>query len=185
MTTPFGKIYNRIPKQIIAVQYFPYAPVPNVKHVVIKMPDFPSGVWDANQNDVLGPDMSQLYASGTAGVKTIDVCTHGEVLLGGTQKAIVKPTDYVIYNQSSLIPIGVIPEKDFGDLYTDKFELCETCLANAQGLKSTPVQSGKQPSLPEIAELIRTGIGWDTGTGVILKSESDLINYMKNNGINL
>jgi hypothetical protein len=184
MTIPFGKIFNRIPKQIIAVQYFPYAPVPNVKHIVTKVPDLPAATWEANQNDILGPDMTQLYAQG-AGMKTIDVCTHGEVLLGGTQKAIVKPTDFVIYNQQTLIPIGVIPERDFGDLYTDKFELCEKCLASAQGLKQAPPPSDKQLSMPEIVNLITSGIGWDVGNGIVIRSEKELIEYMSKNGIKL
>lgn len=183
MTSPFGKIYNRIPKQIIAIQYFPYAPIPSVKHIIIKVPDLPPNSLDYNQNDILGPDMSQVYANG--GMKTLDVCIHGEVLLGGTQKAMVKPTDFVIYNQQTLIPIGVIPEKDFGDLYTDKFELCESCLAKAQGLKQAPIHTNKQISIPEIVELIKSGVGWDAGNGVILKSEADLIDFVKKNGIKI
>lgn len=183
MTVSFGKIYNRIPKQIIAVQYFPYAPVPNVKHIIIKVPELPNNAFDSNQNDILGPDMTQLYAGN--GVKTIDVCTHGEVLIGGSQKAIVKPSDYVIYNQQTLIPINVIPEKDFGDLYTDKFELCENCLTKAQGIKIQNQKSDSTPSIPEIVELIKSGIGWDVGNGIIIRSETELVEYIGKHGIKL
>lgn len=182
MTAPFGKIYNRIPKQVIGIQYFPYAPIPNVKHITIKVPDIPSSTFDSNQNDILGPDMTQIYAGN--GMKTIEVCTHGEVLLGGSQKAKVNPTDYVIYNQQTLIPIGVIPEKDFNDMYTDKFELCPTCLENAQGLVK-PQPKPENLSIPDIVNLIRSGQGWEVGDGTVIRSERDLMEFISKAGIKL
>lgn len=179
-----AKIYSRVPKRVFAIQYFPYAELPQVKDIVIKVPEMPQSFYSQpDPNDVFaGGDMSQVYANG---VKTIDVCTHGEVMLGGTQKALVKPKDFVIYNEQSQMAIGVVPKDDFLEMYTDKFDLCEDCLKKAQDLTASRMPPKINLTITEIMKLIQSGEGYKLDDGTLIKSLQELADFAGKNGIKL
>lgn len=175
-----GKIYNRIPKQVIGNQWFPYSGISHVKDIIIKVPELPQSSY-TNIDPILGADMSNAYANG---LKTIEVCTHGEVILGSNQKpSKVNPRDFVIYNVDSGLPIGIVPEKDFLDMYTDQFELCPDCNQNAAKMRGELYKKEEPLSINQIIELIRSGQGYDIGNGVIIKSEQELIEYAQKVGV--
>lgn len=179
-----AKIYSRVPKRVYAIQYFPYAELPQVKDIIIKVPEMPASFYaQPDPNDVFaGGDMSQVYSNG---VKTIDVCTHGEVMLGGNQKAMVKPKDFVIYNEQSKVAIGVVPKDDFLEMYTDKFDLCEVCLKKAQDLTAARTAPKINLTITEIMQLIQSGEGYKLDDGTLIKSLQELADFAGKNGIKL
>jgi len=179
-----AKIYSRVPKRVYAIQYFPYAELPQVRDIVIKVPEMPQSFYSqTNTNDIFaGNDLQNAYSNG---VKTIDVCTHGEVLLGGSQKTVVKPKDFVIYNEQTQVAIGVVPKDDFLDMYTDRFDLGEVCLKKAQDIASARNPVKVDLGISEIMKLIQSGEGYKLDDGTVIRSLQDLADFATKNGIKI
>jgi hypothetical protein len=174
----YGTIFTRIPKRVYSKQWTPFSNLPNVVDVLIDIPQ-PPPQQSFDPKDILrGSEVENYFSQGS---KMIRVCTHGRCTLGNGQTVQVNPRDFVLYNEKSFEPIGVIPESDFMEMYTDKFELCPTCLAKSEFLR----MGGRIPHIDELIKMIENGTEIPLDNGKSIKTVPELIEFANLNGINI
>lgn len=173
----YGNFYTRIPKRVYAKQWTPFSNVPSVIDVLIDIPQ-PPPQQSFDPKDILrGSEVESYFSQGS---KMIKVCTNGKCTLANGQAVNVNPRDFILYNEKKE-PIGVVPEIDFAEMYTDKFELCPTCLSKSEFLR----MGGRIPNIEELIKMIENGTEIPLDNGKSIKSVSELIEFANSNGINL
>lgn len=174
----FGKLFTRIPKRVYAKQWTPFSSIPAVVDVLIDIPQ-PPPQQSFDPKDILRGSEVENYMQNAS--KMIKVCTHGRATLSNGQQVQVNPRDFVLYNEKTFEPIGVVPEQDFLDMYTDKFELCQSCLSKSEFLR----MGGRIPSIQELINMIENGTEIPLDGGKSIKTVNELIDFANKNGINL
>lgn len=173
----YGILYTRIPKRVYAKQWTPFSNTPNVIDVLIDIPEPPPSQTFDPKDILRGSEVENYFSQGS---KMIKVCTSGRCTLLNNQVVAVQPRDFVLYNEKRE-PIGVVPEADFIEMYTDKFELCANCLAKSEFLRL----GGRIPNIEELVKMIESGTEIPLDNGKSIKSVSDLIEFATANGINI
>lgn len=174
----FGKIYTRIVKRVCAKQWTPFSKTPAVTDVLIEIAS-PPPQQSFDPQDILRGSEVENYI--TQGAKMIKVCTNGTCKLANGQTVTVNPRDYILYNDKTKEPIGVVPEFDFNEMYSDKFELCDSCLSKSEFLRL----GGRIPSIEELIKMIEAGTEIPLENGKTIKTVSELIEFASANGINI
>jgi hypothetical protein len=174
----FGKLYTRIPRKVYALKWTPHSLLPGVEEISIEVPEQPPKVENFDPREILAG--SQMHNYYTQPQKLIRVVIKGQVLINGALLNVM-PTDFVLYCEKTKEPIGVLNEKDFLELYTDKFELCGMCSSKAEFIKN----GGRLPTIDDFVKLLQEGKEIKLENGVILKSIADLRDFAAKHGINL
>jgi hypothetical protein len=174
--TDFGKLYTRTPRRVYARQWLPYSNLPYTESVFIDVPA-PQTQAPFEPSDILkNQDVTNYFQSIP---KQIKVCVSGIVTLGNGDRIAVEPLDYVLYSETSQVPIAVITEKDFLASYTDQFELCPICLAKSQAMRS----GGSVPTFQDLIKALEEGKAITLQDGTKITTFLDLQNWAGKNGL--
>lgn len=174
----FGVLYTRTPKRSYARQWTPYLNLPYVENTFIDVPQQQvQKPFDPNEI-VENGDVTNYFA---AAPKIIKICVSGVVTLGNGEKVIVEPLNWVLYSETSQVPIDVVTETVFNNSYTDKFELCPACLAKSQALRA----GGKIPTFDDLIKTLENGNCLTLQDGVVIRTFEDLQNWASKSGVKI
>ncbi len=173
----FGKLYTRIPKRVFAKQWTPYSVLPYVTNVFMDMPE-PQATTPLKAEDILGQDVNTYFQSAN---KTIKVCISATVVLASGDTKVVQPLDWVCYSEVSQTPVNVVTDAWFRDSYTDRFELCPTCLTKSQVIRG----GGTIPTFEDIVRCLEQGKEVRLSDGTSVKSFDDLKIWAELQGVKI
>lgn len=169
----FDRTYTRIPKTVYALQWLPYARLPNVTNVMgeVTMPGFTTSMGLAyNPADPLQPPRQPKIT-----------CIGGKVRIG-EQDYDLEPHDWVIYSCENNQPIQVLPEKMFSQIYVDSavFKLCDSCSELAKSINKPAENKTFNEFANEYLNLLRLGktVIFPSPSGNIeIKTEQEFRDY--------
>jgi hypothetical protein len=145
----FDRTFTRIPKTVFALQWLPFARLPNVTNVMgeVVQPNFTTSMGLAyNANDPFQPPKQPKIT-----------CVGATVRLN-EQEVNIEPFDWIIYSCDTKQPIQVLSEKMFAVMYVDStvFKLCDTCAEIAKSINSSSPQTDPQ-SLQDFLAILKMG----------------------------
>ena len=166
----YGKVYNKIPRKVLARQWTPWAGLPHVRDIEIEIPE-PAPSEKFKPEDILrDSEMSNFYSNPQ---KTIKVCIKGQVRLQSGAIINVSARDFVLYDFDSKIPISVISEDSFLENYSEKFSLCEKC-----EIKAIVLTSPKNLA-DQYINILKSGEKITLDDGTVISSIEELNNWFE------
>lgn len=146
----FDKTYTRIPKTVFALQWLPFARLPNVTNVMgeVVQPNFTTSMGLAyNPTDPFQPP------------KQPKITCIGATVRLNEQEVNIEPFDWIIYACDNKQPIQVLSEKMFAVMYVDStiFKLCDTCAEIAKSINGSVTLQNDPQSLEDYLAILKAG----------------------------
>jgi hypothetical protein len=172
----FDKIYTRVPRSVYALQWLPFARLPNVTNIMGEVTEATATTYMGQSYNPADPFQPPRKPQIT--------CIGGKVRIGDKERDL-NPYDYVVYSCETNLPIQVIPEEAFKELYVDgsKFTLCQTCSDNIKSLNSSEPRKTPPNSIEEYIKILINGgvvtvTSRDTGEPLQIKTVQDFVSYL-------
>ena len=168
----FEKKFIRVPKEVFALQWTPYARLPMVENIMGEVVNASSASFMGGYNP-LDPYQSPQ--------KPKMMIVSAKVKLGSEERTL-EPYDYVVYDCETQKPIQVLTESTFINAYvkSEDLQLCESCAAKAKALYTT--KTAQPQSLEEIVALLNSGKSITLSNGAVIRTVEELKSFAAKSG---
>jgi hypothetical protein len=165
--------YTRIPKKVLAVQWYPSMKLNYVENVMGEVVSATASTYmgaSYNPNDPFQPPQKPRMA-----------CIGGRVKCGD-KVFDLEPSDFVIYDIDTGFPIQVLNESTFLNAYTlsQNLELCSVCMEKVVGLNGSKSPTPK--SIEDCIALLERGEPLDLGNGKVIRTIAEFKKWAAENG---
>lgn len=165
--------FIRVPKKVIALQWYPFMKLNYVENIMGEVVSATASTYmgaSYNPNDPFQPPQKPKMTCIGARVKCGDKVYE------------LEPSDYVIYDVTTSLPIQVLKESIFLGNYvvTEKFELCNDCAAKVAELNNSAPPIPK--TIEECISALERGEVLDLGKGKIIRTIAEFKKWAAENG---